>query len=497
MDASFTYYFLLATEKRTLGRAIRVALLVGIILNLINNPEIFFSLSFHEFHPGRAALVFVVPFAVSIYSSILTNSSLKPGKISEVDAILKCNNCRQTDFSVSIGQQIDACPQCKKDTRWKLSKIFSTTSSGNDVLKSLALFARHNPQPLFRLDHHGMIIGDNPAAETMLAHDNNAGEKLELFIPAVKGIDWEKLINREEATEVLISLNKHYYNFLLKGIPALQTVHVYGNDITGIVLAEEKIRLQAKDIGSSIQYAWRIQKSMLPGEAFMSSMFPSSFVFYRPRNIVSGDFYWVNQIEDLWIIAVADCTGHGVPGAFMSMLGISLLNDIILRERIVEPDNILNELRKRLIFSLSLNQDDSGMTDGMDIALVTVHSIENVLAFAGAYNPLLICREGSLIVHEADRMPVGKFVGETPPFTVKRDRVLKGDRIFLYSDGYQDQFGGEKNKKFSQRRFRELLLQTNQLSFDEVNHTIEKTFDSWKSNNTQVDDVLILGIEFT
>ncbi len=323
------------------------------------------------------------------------------------------------------------------------------------------------------------------------------GEKLESLVPEVKGIDFIKLINREEVTEVLITLNNRHYNFLLKGVPMLQTVHAYGNDITEIVLAERKIKLQAKEINDSIQYAWRIQKSLLPGEAFLSKFFPTNFVFYRPRSIVSGDFYWVNQVGDLWIIAVADCTGHGVPGAFMSMLGISLLNDIILREKIIEPDKILNELRSRLIFSLSLNKDDSEMSDGMDIALVTVHSKTKSLAFSGAYNPLFIFRKGNLIVHAADRMPVGKFIGGMHPFSVQRDIIEKGDRIFLFSDGFQDQFGGEKDKKYSQRRFKELLLQTEGLSFDKVGSTIQKEFEVWKSNKSQVDDVLVLGIEFT
>ncbi len=497
------YYFQLATEKNSVRRALRVSILVGIILNLINHPEIFLAFNFTELHAGRAILTFLVPFLVSTYSSVLSGSSLQPGRISQIDALLKCNSCKKSNFSVNIGQKIEACPTCKKWTRWKLIKLFSFVSSGNEGMKSLALFARHNPQPLFRLDEKGVIVGANPASEEMFGVDNLSGVKLEKYVPEVREMDFKRMVNNGAVEHLLTAMNGHHYKLLLIGVESLQTVHVYGNDITDIVEAEQKIRSQAKEINSSIQYALRIQKSLLPDEALMSAIFPLHFVFNRPRNVVSGDFYWVNWIGDIQILAVADCTGHGVPGAFMSMLGITLLNEIVLREEITSPDLILNELRNRLVQSLSVRQvsvrqdESSGLSDGMDIAVVAVDMGKNEMTFAGAFNPMFLCRDGKLHVHEADRMPVGKYYGEMKPFSLKKDIVRPGDRIFLFSDGYQDQFGGEKNKKFTRRGLKELLVRTDPYTFEEIHKSIIADFDAWKNNNDQVDDVLVVGVEFS
>lgn len=492
-----SFYYQLATEKSTIQRALRVSMLVGIILNLINHPEIFISFSFDDLHMGRVLLTFLVPFLVSTYSSVLSGSNLKPGKVSQIDGLLQCDSCKTSSFSVNVGQTVDECPNCKKNTRWKLKKLFSFVASGNDLLRSLALFARHNPQPLFRLNEEGVIVGANPASEEMFGIDNLSGVKFEEYVPEVGEIDLKKLVESEGVVNLTVQLDESYYKFLLKGVLPIQTVHVYGNDITEIVLAEKKIRSQAKEINSSIQYAWRIQKSLMPGNKFMSAIFPINFIFYKPRNVVSGDFYWVNRVGSVKIIAVADCTGHGVPGAFMSMLGITLLNEIVMREKVTDPDKILNELRRKLIAALTSQHDEShDLSDGMDIAVVSINESNNTMAFSGAYNPLLLCRDGKLVIHEADRMPVGKHYGETAPFSVIEDIVKKGDRIFLFSDGYQDQFGGDRDKKFSQQGLKKLIVRTDPLSLDKVSEAIQKEFDLWKRDNDQVDDVLVIGIEF-
>lgn len=497
INPALSYYAQLAFNKSTFRRAARVALLVGVILNLINHPEILTSFSFAELKAGQVILTFLVPYLVSTYSSVLSGSSLKPGKTSQIDALLKCNSCKTSNFSVNIGQTIEECPTCKKNTRWKLKKLFSLIPSGSDMLKSLALFARHNPQPLFRLDEKGIVVGANPASEEMFDQQNLSGLKLEEFLPETRDIDLKKLIENEDRSDILVEINDHHYKFLFKGVAPIQTVHVYGNDITEIVRAERKIRSQAKEISSSIEYAWRIQKSLLPGSAFMKALFPNHFVFYKPRNVVSGDFYWVNRVGDVKIIAVADCTGHGVPGAFMSMLGISLLNEIVLKDEITAPDQILNELRRKLILALTAQQDDvSDVSDGMDIAVVALNEKDQTMAYSGAFNPLLLCRDGSLHILKADRMPVGKYYGETKPFTLKKGLLKSNDRIFMFSDGYQDQFGGERDKKFSQQGFKDLIVRTDPLPLEQVSKSIENEFIQWKKDNDQIDDVLVLGIEF-
>ncbi len=490
----FKYYLQLAFERKTFTRAVRVALLVGIILNLINTPQFFFDFSGSEIHVSRVLLTFLVPFFVSTYSSVLSNSNLKPGTVSHIDALLQCKSCRKTDFHVHIGQEIEECPQCKKKTRWGLRRIFFQFNSNNELLKSLALFARHNPQPLFRIDADSIIIGSNPASEQLFQTNELTGNRLSELVPELAEIDFEKIIQNQEVKEKMLQIGESHYNFVLKGVSALESVHVYGNNITEIVLAEQKIKRQAQEIQESIQYARRIQQAMLPGKDVVSKLFPEHFIFYRPRNTVSGDFYWLNQVNDCKIVAVADCTGHGVPGAFMSMMGISLLNEIVLREKVTSPAAILDSLRKRLILSLQASGNNTYIADGMDISLIELNEKENTLKYAGAYNPLYIVRNGELLILEADRMPVGEHVNDGTPFTEKYFTPKKGDRLIMFTDGYKDQNGGENNKKFSPRRFKELLINTSSNTIQKQKEEIAQHFDHWKNHHEQLDDVLIMGI---
>lgn len=491
----FNYYLQLALEKKTFIRAIRVALLVGIILNLINNPQLFFDFSGSELNSLRILLTFLVPFFVSTYSSVLSNSNLKPETISPIDALLQCKSCRETDFHVHIGQEIKECPKCKKKTRWSPRRIFSKLNSNNELLKSLALFARHNPQPLFRIDSDSIIMGANPASESLFDTDTLTGMKLAELIPELLETDFAKIIQNQEVKEIILQMGETHYNFVLKGVRVLDSVHIYGNNITEIVLAEQKIKQQAKEIQESIQYALRIQQAMLPGTDLVSELFPKNFIFYRARNTVSGDFYWLNRVNNCKILAVADSTGHGVPGAFMSMMGISLLNEIVLREKVTSPAAILNVLRERLILSMQASGRNTNMADGMDISVLVMDDKDSILRFSGAYNPLYIFREGELTILEADSMPVGEHVKDYLQFTEKTLTYNQGDRLVLFTDGYKDQFGGENDKKINSNKFKEIFLNSLHLSMDSTLDFITEYYDSWKNNNQQIDDVLIMGIE--
>ncbi len=487
------FYWHLATDRSTFLRALRIAILVGVILNLINNPDAILSLSISGLNPGKVLLTFLVPYGVSTYSSILSKGRLKPGSISQLDAILKCNRCKKTNFHVHIGEPVEECPQCKQKTRWKLSRIFSQEGSKNKILKSLALFARHNPQPLLRIDEKSKILGANPASSHLFDDNNLTGRQLNRFFPDITQIDLKSLIEHEEVKEQVVSLGDKFYNLVFKGVAVLDSVHVYGNDITEIILAEKKIKRQAREIQESIRYAWRIQRAMLPVDDLARQLFNGHFRFYRPLNIVSGDFYWINQVGEQKIIAVADSTGHGVPGAFMSIMGISLLNEIILREKITAPAQILNTLRKRLIMSLD-EGEETNINDGMDIALAVMDNKSSSLAFAGAFNPLYLFRNQQLTELKPDRMPVGAGMKEDVPFTEKTISLQKNDRVILFTDGYKDQIGGSKEKKFSSRGFKNLLLETSTLTIEEQGRVIEDHFDNWKKNNPQLDDVLVMGV---
>jgi len=233
---------------------------------------------------------------------------------------------------------------------------------------------------------------------------------------------------------------------------------------------------------------------MLPANEILNRLFPNNF-FYRPRNTVSGDFYWANQIGKHKIIAVADCTGHGVPGAFMSMMGIFLLNEIILREKINHPADILNKLKERLIDALTNMGIDSNVSDGMDISLISIDTESNILQFSGAYNPLYIVRDSELLLLEADRMPIGQFINDTVPFTEKEIQLANGDNLFLFSDGLKDQTGGERNKKYSSKQFKELLTEISKSPSHEQGQLLSSAFDNWKQEQEQVDDVLVIGIQ--
>ena len=490
----FNYYLHLALQKNTLKRSFRVSIIVGIILTLINHPELFhFSASTLGF--GTEALTFLVPFLVSTYSSILSNRTLKPGTVSNVDALLKCKNCNKTNFHIHVGQEVDECPQCKSKTKWNPLKIFSVADNESELLKSLALFARYNPMPLFRTTETGVILGANPASEHLFSDQDVVKKNIKDLIPGIKEIDFDKLISENNFQEIVIEISGRHFNLVVRGVTALKSVHIYGNDITEIVSAQQQIRKQANEIRQSIQYAWRIQQAMLPANEIIDELFPDHFIFYRPRNTVSGDFYWANRIGKHKIIAVADCTGHGVPGAFMSMMGISLLNEIISREQMTDPAEILNVLRERLILALKNKGEDMYVSDGMDISLISIDSETNLLRFAGAYNPLYLVRKSELIILEADRMPIGHFVKETGPFNRKEIQLEKNDNLYLFTDGYRDQTGGEKGKKYTSRQFKELVKELSEFPANVREEMIEATFDSWKQEHRQVDDVLVMGLQ--
>jgi serine phosphatase RsbU (regulator of sigma subunit) len=211
--------------------------------------------------------------------------------------------------------------------------------------------------------------------------------------------------------------------------------------------------------------------------------------------VVSGDFYWVGRVNHLRILAVADSTGHGVPGGFMSMLGSTLLNEIILREKTVEPHHILNHLRSRLLQSLKTGQNEASVQDGMDIALVVVDDKHKKLSYAGAFNPLIIIRGHELTLIKADDMPIGRHYNENQLFTKKEFDLDPNDKVYLFTDGFKDQFGGEHDKKYSFKAFKNLLLESAVYPLIKQQQVIQQSFDDWMQGYEQIDDVLVFGFK--
>jgi len=263
------------------------------------------------------------------------------------------------------------------------------------------------------------------------------------------------------------------------------------------LLAKQNTKLeeQKQEITDSINYASLIQKAALPTKEFSDSILPENFIYFKPRNIVSGDFYWMDRTDEYTIVAVADCTGHGVPGAIVSMLGISALMKITGKMKIPKADEILNELRQEIIRMLNPVGSTIARQDGMDIALVVIPAEGREIEYAGAYNSLYLVRDGQLIEKKADRMPIGLYVKMDQPFTANRFEYYQGDTIYMFTDGYSDQFGGVDDTKFKSKKFKDLLLSINDLPMEEQARIIDQTHLEWKGSRSQMDDILVVGFK--
>jgi serine phosphatase RsbU (regulator of sigma subunit) len=270
----------------------------------------------------------------------------------------------------------------------------------------------------------------------------------------------------------------------------------YYNELEEMVRERtKKIEEQQKHIMDSIYYARRIQNAILPSQAVIDRLLPSSFIFYMPKDIVSGDFYWTNESEGHAMIAAVDCTGHGVPGAFMSIVGFNQLNHAVNVAGAIKASDILNELNKGVIETLNEGSSTCSIRDGMDIALCVFHPERRHMSFAGANNPVIIIRDGQLIRIKGDRLPIGVFEGSKPQeFTNHELEIFPGDTIYLFSDGFADQFGGKDDKKFLIKRFQELLMKIHNLPLSEQKEELHKVLKEWMGDNNQVDDILVIGI---
>ncbi len=260
-----------------------------------------------------------------------------------------------------------------------------------------------------------------------------------------------------------------------------------------IALQKALVDEKNKDITDSINYAKRIQEAVLPSDSLRQKLFPESFILFLPKDIVSGDFYWFSEKNGKKIIAAVDCTGHGVPGAFMSMIGNAFLNEIVNERGITTPALVLDQLREMII--ASLKQQESDNKDGMDITLVSIDLVHNKLEYAGANNPLWIVRNGNLEEIKATKQPIGLYGDQKQPFINHSVELHDGDTFYLFTDGYADQFGGEKGKKFKYKTLQEKLISISSCSPSEQKDILQNTFLDWKGVLEQVDDVCVIGIK--
>lgn len=253
---------------------------------------------------------------------------------------------------------------------------------------------------------------------------------------------------------------------------------------------------QHQDITDSIKYAKRIQSAILPPRNFWNKILPDSFVLYMPKDVLSGDFYWIEETQDYIYVAAADCTGHGVPGALISIVNFNLLNKAVLEQNLVTPSEILDAVNIWLTESLHQTYRENAVRDGMDVTLIAIHKRSNEILFAGANNPIYVISNGELKVIKGDKFPVGAFMeDQIQKFTTKRFTVSKGDSIYLFSDGFADQFGGDNGKKYKYAPFQQKLISISGLELNEQRNFMKAEFMKWKGEHEQVDDVLLVGIK--
>jgi tetratricopeptide (TPR) repeat protein len=278
-----------------------------------------------------------------------------------------------------------------------------------------------------------------------------------------------------------------------------QTNEIISAQKQEVELQRDLVQTKSKEITDSIFYARRIQHALLASDALLQKNFPEYFVVNKPKDIVSGDFYWAAAVEtegrESFYFSVADCTGHGVPGAFMSLLNISFLNQAVTEKKIQSPELIFDHVRERIITSLNPIGSEVESKDGMD-AIICLFDFKGMwLRFSCANNPLWLIRDNVVKEFSADKMPVGMYHGESKPFTKQTLGLRKGDVIYLFTDGYADQFGGTKGKKFKYKQFQELLLKNHKLPMEEQRSLLDATIDKWRGNLEQVDDILVVGIK--
>lgn len=275
-----------------------------------------------------------------------------------------------------------------------------------------------------------------------------------------------------------------------------------GYDITQRKETEEKLkesnallRKKNEEVTDSIEYAQRLQESFLPDIDKLKSRVKDAFVLYQPKDILSGDFYWYHQTEEKLFVFAIDCTGHGVPGALMSVLAHSILKEVVLNKKIESPSEILHTIDQELFHALQNHEKEEMIKDGMDVAIAVFDFTKGKVTFSGAFRPMFMIREGRLREFPASRYPIGFYQDIRKEFDEFTSEIKQGDQFYLFTDGYGDQFGGEDLKKLNKKRFSELLLTASDMTGEEQSSFLSYAHNNWKQQEDQTDDVLVLGIK--
>jgi PAS domain S-box-containing protein len=399
-------------------------------------------------------------------------------------------------------QDITERKRAEKEERMK-SKMQSLSENSLDMI--------------IRLNTYGMFFYANPVVEDYMGIKSN--ETMNKTIDDITMPEHLREYFKETLVEIKSTPNKRNNQITIPiqmgellserimsidAIPEfneneLETVLFVGHDITEAKRIELEIADKNRKIEDSINYAQRIQSAILPDNDFIREYLPKSFILYKPRDVVSGDFPWFFKRDNTIYIAVVDCTGHGVPGALLSFIGYFILNNIVDHEREYSSAEVCDLLHTGVRHTLKQNREDAQGRDGMDIALLKFNPAKNEISFSGAHRPLYLLRNNELIEYKGDRKAIGGIpLGNKPEknFTNYDIPIMTGDKFFFFSDGLPDQLGGPELKKYSPGRIREQIVTNAHLSMSEYQNYFEKEFFEWKGKEKQIDDVLLIGIEF-
>jgi serine phosphatase RsbU (regulator of sigma subunit) len=314
-----------------------------------------------------------------------------------------------------------------------------------------------------------------------------------------------KLLQRTETFMPLGDLHiispLYYFQILIAFIAAFIFTYMFKSEhlqYEKVIIEKGKVlETQKQEILSSIAYAQRIQAAILPNENSITDCIPHSFILYKPKDIVSGDFFWFSNLDkNSYIIVAADCTGHGVPGAIMTVIGSTLLHQIVIENKITQPSEILVELDKRI--TLTLKQEKQNQTlirDGMDLSLLKVDKTKKEIIYANAKRPAIFIRNNEIKEFRASKFTIDGLESSEKIFDEVKINFIEGDIIYLFTDGCTDQFGGKNNKKFMIKRFREFLMNYHALPMLEQKASLNNIIESWTGNNEQTDDILIIGVK--
>ena len=398
----------------------------------------------------------------------------------------------QALICVNKAMNIEVSPKTRRNSFKTLSNIYNQK---NDYKKAFHYYMEYT------------TLNDSLIA---LKKERNVQEFQTLYevnkkIKEIQLLKKEKEINSLNSTAEIKRQKIFRNGFVLSGLALLIITALifsrYRLKIKANLLLQTKnkqIEDQNTNILDSITYAKRIQDAILTSEQYMDDALVEYFVYYQPKDIVSGDFYWVYELDpDNVIIAVADCTGHGVPGAFMSMIGNALLNEIIIENGNTQIDQVLNILRSHIIKSLKNDNDQYTTMDGMDISLLKVNKKEQMLEFATAGHRIYLLRDGQCHDYKGDAFPVGYYHGKERSFNLHEINIQEGDTIYLSTDGFLDQFGGPNRNKFGLIRFKELIVENKSQNIKKQKDRFMHAFRKWKGEQNQIDDILVMGIKIS